>query len=239
MLPAGEFALVVKDLAAFQARYGNSHDAQIKGAYDPDSLSNGGEPIRLSYGQGEPIQEFTYDDVAPWPSTSDGSGPTLTLINPNLLPDHTIPGNWRASAASLGTPGADEPTGGLTFGQWAAGFPGVTDPNGDNDGDGVSNRLEYAFNGHPLQPSAGILPTGGIQSLGGPPANYLVVTFTRRVGITDLTFIVEFSTDLAVWTGGAVLVDSITNPDGSITDRYRSPTPVTSNGRWFAHVRAQ
>ena len=105
MLPPGGFVLVVKNLAAFQMRYGHAHDSIIAGSFAPDSLANGGEEVKLSYGQGEPIREFTYDDVPPWPGAADGTGPTLTLINPASLPDHTVPTNWKASGVSLGHAG--------------------------------------------------------------------------------------------------------------------------------------
>ncbi|MGI8604245.1 MAG: lamin tail domain-containing protein [Verrucomicrobiales bacterium] len=239
-LPAGGFALVVKNQAAFEMRYGTSHTSQIIGTFSPDALANGGEHLRLSYGQSEPIRDFTYDDVEPWPAAADGTGPSLTLINPNSAPDHALPSNWRASSVTNGTPGADD-SGGLTFATWAAGYPGVTDPNADNDNDGIANRLEYAFGGHPLQSSAVILPIGNLATLsvGGTPGQYLTVTLRRPSSITDLTYTVEFSTDLANWSGGAVLVSSTNNGDGSVTDVYRSPTPVSAQGRWFVHVRVQ
>ena len=126
----------------------------------------------------------------------------------------------------------------MTFGLWAAGYPGVSDPDADNDFDGVSNWLEYAFNGDPLVPSTDILPDGGIQSInvGGNLDDYFVVVVSRRAGTSDLEFIVEFSTDLASWSGGAVLVSSTPNPDGSIADVYRSPAPISTQESWFAHV---
>jgi hypothetical protein len=220
-------------------RYGHAHDSIIAGSFAPDSLANGGEDVKLSYGQGEPIREFAYDDVAPWPTAADGTGPTLTLINPGSLPDHAVPGNWKASGVILGTPGADDGSGGLTFDQWAAAYPGVNDPDADNDADTVSNWLEYAFNGDPLEPSPHILPAGGIQtiSVGGIPDEYFVLVVTRRAGTSDIEITVEFSADLVVWTGGAVLVSSILNPDGSTTEVWRSPAPISSHAGWFARVR--
>ena len=47
LLQPGEYALVVKDRAAFTARYGAAAAAKIVGDYPPDILDNGGERLRL------------------------------------------------------------------------------------------------------------------------------------------------------------------------------------------------
>ncbi|MGI8602795.1 MAG: hypothetical protein ACR2OZ_07315 [Verrucomicrobiales bacterium] len=224
-IPAGGFALVVKNLAAFQARYGHAVDAIIAGTFPADSFNNGGEEVKLSYGAGTPVREFVYDDASPWPTAADGDGHTLVLRDPASRPDNGVAGNWRASCAIGGSPGADDI---LTFARWAAGFAGVTDPTADNDSDGVVNRLEYAFGGDPLQPSSGLLPTGAIASVivgADPAADYLIATIRRPTGISDVTYTPEFSTGLTVWTGGAVLLSSA--------------TPVSARARWFVHVKVQ
>lgn len=87
-LAPGAFKLVVRNPAAFQMRYGHSLDGIIAGSYPNDILTNGGEEIKLSYGTGTPLRDFTYDDAAPWPTAADGAGPTLTLIAPMANPDH-------------------------------------------------------------------------------------------------------------------------------------------------------
>ena len=43
-----------------------------------------------------------YDDNAPWPTQTDGNGPTLSLKNPDL--DNTLGENW-AESIGYGTPG--------------------------------------------------------------------------------------------------------------------------------------
>ena len=48
--------------------------------------------------------EVTYDDVAPWPDTANGTGPSLSLLDVTL--DNSDATNWTASAADNGTPGA-------------------------------------------------------------------------------------------------------------------------------------
>ena len=105
-LGPGERAVVVKDLSAFQARYGAS--IQVLGEYGADtSLSNAGEQVRLVDSLGQVIHDFTYDDVEPWAVSADGDGPSLEVINVNG--DYSDPTNWQASATDGGTPG-DAPT---------------------------------------------------------------------------------------------------------------------------------
>ncbi|MFC2084114.1 CotH kinase family protein [Bacteroidota bacterium] len=65
-------------------------------------LSNGGEKIRLFNSEGDIVDSLTYDDEAPWSTEPDGSGNTLSLLNPNL--DNSLPENWKASN-EYGTPG--------------------------------------------------------------------------------------------------------------------------------------
>lgn len=67
------------------------------------SLSNGGEHIQLLDDQNEIVDSLTYDDVDPWPSQPDGTGPTLALTNPGS--DNSLPENWQPSIVDFGTPG--------------------------------------------------------------------------------------------------------------------------------------
>lgn len=67
-------------------------------------LSNGGETIKLDDSDGATIQEFTYDDKSPWPSETDGSGPSLVFRGG----DPDLPESWRTSLANGGTPGTSD-----------------------------------------------------------------------------------------------------------------------------------
>ena len=100
-LAPGGYVLVVKNQAAFQARYGTG--LPVAGVYT-GSLDNAGEEIILSR-DGTAIRDFTYDDSAPWPTSPDGSGPTLVLKSPLSNPDHNVAANWRASFVTGGSPG--------------------------------------------------------------------------------------------------------------------------------------
>ncbi len=58
-------------------------------------LSNDGELILLKNSSGLTIDSVFYDDVNPWPTSADGTGPSLMLCNPNA--DNAIGSNWQAS----------------------------------------------------------------------------------------------------------------------------------------------
>ncbi len=236
-IPAGGFALVVKDVNAFRQRWGHPFDAIIAGSYGSANLSNGGEEIKLSYGAGTEVRAFIYDDAAPWPAEADGTGRTLVLKAPHALPDHTVPENWRASAAPGGSPGADDL---YTYALWAARFPGIGDANANPDGDEMNNRLEYAFAGNPN--TAGTVPvTGARQNFPAaiPPGDYLTITFTRRADAGDLIFTPQYSGDLTAWTAATVRVSSAANPDGTLTETWRSAVPLDAAARMFLRVKVE
>lgn len=99
-LPAAGRLVVGKDAARFQLQYGFAPAAVYTG-----SLSNGGETITLRDATSAVIDTVTYTDRDPWPTTTDGTGPSLELMDP--LADNNDPVNWAASTAPAGsTPGA-------------------------------------------------------------------------------------------------------------------------------------
>ena len=97
---------------------------------------------------------------------------------------------------------------------WAAGFgpADVSNPAGDNDGDGLTNQKEYAF---------GLNPTLG--SSANPitvPLNKTTGTFsyTRRATplTTGLTYTVQTSTDLATWPVNVTAMQTVTGTVGDV-----------------------
>jgi len=105
-LAAGKYILVVKDQAAFYARYPDFAGV-IAGQYS-GSLANDGERIRLEDAVGQTILDFEYSDA--WRGITDGQGFSLTIINP-ANPDTNSWGEkdaWRASAFYGGSPGWDD-----------------------------------------------------------------------------------------------------------------------------------
>ncbi|MCA9245594.1 MAG: lamin tail domain-containing protein [Planctomycetales bacterium] len=107
MLAAGERVVVVRDAAAFAARYGTA-GVTVAGQWDAitsgGGLSNGGEQIVVVDALGAPFLDFTYDDANGWPTRADGDGSSLEMIDP--ASDPTDNENWRPSSEFGGSPGA-------------------------------------------------------------------------------------------------------------------------------------
>jgi PKD repeat protein len=58
-------------------------------------LNNDGELILLKDNSGKTVDSVWFDDAAPWPTTPDGTGPSLMLCNPNT--DNNLGSNWLPS----------------------------------------------------------------------------------------------------------------------------------------------
>jgi hypothetical protein len=104
-LAPGGYCLVVKDAAAFQARYGS--ELPVAGEYS-GSLANDGETITLLDAASRTIQSFRYDDK--WHDRTDGKGYSLTLTDPTNpdLESWSRKSAWRASTRTGGSPGAPD-----------------------------------------------------------------------------------------------------------------------------------
>jgi hypothetical protein len=94
----------VRDRAAFEARYGTGRP--VAGEYS-GQFNNAGERVTVVNGSGATVIDFTYGTLPPWPTTPDGSGVSLEVINPkgNL----NMPFNWHPSAVMGGSPGLPNP----------------------------------------------------------------------------------------------------------------------------------
>jgi hypothetical protein len=103
-LNPGEYVVVVKNITAFEHRFGTN--ISVAGEFG-GNLNNGGEQIILLAADNAVIHDYTYDDVAPWPTSPDGNGPSLTVIN--VAVNYSSAANWRPSYVVNGTPGADDP----------------------------------------------------------------------------------------------------------------------------------
>ena len=112
ILQPGANTVVVRNLAAFTARYGTG--LPVAGVWEAgNALSDGGEEVKLSFGAGDLITAVTYDNSLPWPAPADGGGSSLIRFLPqNFSLDPNQPTSWRASAVPGGSPGAFDPTGG-------------------------------------------------------------------------------------------------------------------------------
>ncbi len=234
-LDPGKFVLIVAKRTAYEMRYGAEHP--IAGEWDPtDKLDNGGEQVKLSFGAGDAIRDFIYDDLAPWPSSADGHGFSLTLIDPSSVPDHTLPSSWRASYAEHGTTNADEPS--SPFDLWMA-ANAATDPAASYHGHPLSNLIAYAV-GTDLAPTPGqSAPEIIIVADGG--TNYPALRFRQRQNATDFSLVVEISDKLLTWQSGpAITVEAEVpqdNGDGTVTRIVRTLQPHGTMAGQYLRLR--
>ena len=97
----GEFLVLASDNDpdAFKLRYPG---LAVAGWYR-GSLSNNGERLALLDARWRRVVEVDFSDGGAWPSSADGDGHSLELID--LLADPGAASNWRDSAAKAGSPG--------------------------------------------------------------------------------------------------------------------------------------
>jgi len=223
------------ETAAFRAEYGIDATIPLVGPFTDGPLGDDTGTVRLQRPDAPPIGEPTfypqvtedeviYQSVAPWPTEAAGNGESLHRVGPGLF------GNFASSwSDELPTPGSKP----LDYTDWAANYPGaeLSDPDADLDEDGLTNNEERIWG---LDPTMGwslnpiSLDTGGD-----------TFTYTRRdPTLTGITYTVETSTDLEIWTEdtGAVqapvtLVDEVETMTVTL-----SALPV--DGRLFVRMRA-
>ena len=232
-LAPGERVLVVKNLPAFESRYGSS--LPVAGTWEAtDNLSNSGERLTLSFG-GAVIHDFIYDDAAPWPMAADGDGSSLMLIDPGSAPDHSVAANWQASDTPFGSPGNDD----SRFAVWLS-RRGATDPAAPA-APGMSHTLMYALGADLAANPANTLPTHGFTA--GPDNKpRLTLSFRTRNDGTDVTYLVETSTNLTSWQSGNLVTElygvPVDNGDGTQTEQVRVLTALDQNPYRFIRLKA-
>ena len=129
-----------------------------------------------------------------------------------------------------------------TYAEWAARFFRYDATNhartADPDFDGLKNVAEYALGSAPLAPNGA--PTEWLRVTDGS-SDYPAIRFRRRAGTSDLTFIVQVSTDLAIWkdnTTGAFTTEmiAIAQEDGMELVTVRSNAPLGPSAQ---HLRVK
>ena len=136
-LESGQDIVVVKDIAAFETKYGTSVDKT--GPYT-GSLANDGERIKLVDAIGRTILEFEYGDG--WYPITDGDGFSLTIIEPSDFavpwPDDGLVAHWKlddepGSSIAIDSVGTNN---GILYGDptWTTGrIDGALSFDGDGD----------------------------------------------------------------------------------------------------------
>ena len=217
ILDAREYLLLVRDRKAFETRYGVSKVQiyEYKGR-----LSNDGEQLHVINNESEDILNFIYNDQIPWPKVADGGGSSLILSGEAF----NDPSSWVASPNQGGSPGEAE-TETITYAEWALRNAVQGGPEDDDDGDNVSNYLEYYFGSSPDLATDAPFADARIQRIGG--SNYLTLSFPRNL-LTGGSFEVQLSSDLRIWTTDPAMFETISNFDNGdgtaeVTVRYLRP----------------
>jgi hypothetical protein len=231
-LDAGAMGVVVRNPTAFAARYGTG--ITVLAAYGPDALDNAGETITLTEATGEIIQSFTFDPA--WLPSSDGAGWSLVVRHENAAsPDLNTFAAWALSGLRHGNPGTSNgPVFSSEFTGWQHDYfspaelanPATSAPEADPTGSGLNNLLRYAFG---LTPQTNPPPATPVVTLNNQS---LRLDVRRRQQTVDLVFILETSTNFAIWapspTTPAVVA---THTDGTETVRWE--IPATENAQYF------
>ena len=224
-LAPGARVLVVRDSAAFAAAYGPN--LPVAGTFaDNTNLNNAGESLKLEDPQNNTIADFAYDDEAPWPTSPDGTGPSLVLVRPHSKPDPAIAANWRASSGISGNPGISDSLR-LTPGSEFT----------DADKDGIPALLEYASGSSDSSPGRLALST----SQGSLPGNipFTEIVFPHASAAEDATLLPESSSNLSSWSSsGWSLIESTPSPSGPASERWRLIHPGPSPSPLFIRLRA-
>ncbi|MEE8046615.1 MAG: lamin tail domain-containing protein, partial [Dehalococcoidia bacterium] len=108
LLP-GARLLIVRDQAAFEARYGTGFSSIIAGEFANDTgLSNGSETVKIEDVDNSTVLEFKYDDD--WYKETDSEGFSLVIQDEaGPVESWETSAGWRSSAATNGSPGELDP----------------------------------------------------------------------------------------------------------------------------------
>jgi hypothetical protein len=115
VIPSHAYFVGSSSTAVFQAVSGQTADF----SFAPSGLSSSGETVTLVDSGAATVDTLLYAAASPWPSTPNGKGPSLELVDP--FSDNTVGSNWGASTGNIGTPHAQNSVFGVPS-------PVITDP---------------------------------------------------------------------------------------------------------------
>ncbi|MES2708360.1 MAG: lamin tail domain-containing protein [Verrucomicrobiota bacterium] len=214
-LAPGARLLVVRSLPAFQTAWPAIPAPRIAGTFpEGTALDNGGEKLKVEDATGSTVMEFTYGDAFPWSALADGDGYSLVHMNPASGGAHpSDASNWRPSVAMGGNPGTSDA------------LPSLTNPDDDDDHDGLSNLLEY------------VMGENATLSATAQPGNGARLSWTRRPGSDGGRVVIERSADLKSWQPVPEWVDPTeTLTGGMLHYEATDPPPQT---RQYYRARVQ
>lgn len=222
-LPPGGRVLLVRNAAAFEARYGSG--LPVAGAFS-GTLNNAGENLILEDAElSLVLQDFSYSDDSPWPACADGPGYSLVLKEPFESADPSQPARWRCSSLPGGNPGTSDARPLI-----------VAEPLADQDRDGFDALLEHFLGTSDLIPgdASGLIVEGTV--VAPDSLSYPTLSVTYRVGADRLEFLPQWSADLRQWIDGSgvlVKIREIQNGAGTATVVWRTTAPLASSPQFL------
>ncbi|MDB4491435.1 lamin tail domain-containing protein [bacterium] len=187
------FAIIVANQAAFQLRYPDIPAEMIVGEFVDDSnLDNNGERLTISDRNGVLLHTVSYDDNAPWPSWEASEGRSLSYVG-DAGPSIGHPLNWTSGPAG-GTPGAANQSvpSGESLAEWldTHGFTDAFVPVGPGRQPAL---LYYVFGVDEFDKASPVAAEITERESG------FALTYTRRLGLDGIEWVVESSNDLREW----------------------------------------
>jgi hypothetical protein len=198
----------------------------------PDDVPNVGIVIPLI-----PVDAINYENSSPWPTAV---GKSIERIDESAFGDE--PQNWQTSYATVATPGQpnSSPPG---YDSWAASqftpeeLAGAGTGAGDDfNNDGYNNLHAYAFGFSPKEALPGDkLPQVTITGAGVDET--LAISFRQADVAPDLTYRVQRSSDLKIWTDIDNPVGApVDNSDGTQTVVHADDAVISGGDESFLRV---
>lgn len=169
--------------------------------------------------------------------------PLLAMYKPHLDGAARVMVGASMDLGAFEGPGAgaghSAPTNSATYGEWRAvsfteaerGDDSVSGPLADPEASGVVNFQRYAFN---LPVHGPVRAPASIGTVVDSGQTYLTLTFSRRAIASDLSYIVETSSDLVTWSTFSTYAPGAANP---VVIREPVPLSGPDAARRFFRVR--
>jgi hypothetical protein len=181
LLKPGQHAVVARHSEAFRERYGSAVTPIAYWLYG--GLSDSGETVTLLDREGRVIDTLEYKTSGKWPKSADGKGDSLNRTTFGLFAERAP---WQNA---IPTPGYG------SYWEWF-GLRGLSTLEGDDDGDGVANLIEYYTGADPQDPAdRGRSDMEGIHA----GEDGLRISYHQALDRSDVWALLETSEDLLEW----------------------------------------
>jgi len=181
LLKPGGRAVVARHREAFRERYGTSVTPVAYWLYG--GLADSGETVFLLNRDGLALDRVAYKTGGSWPKTADGKGASLNRASFGPL---ALPAPWKEAIPTPGRP---------CYWEWLD-QRGISSPDGDADGDGVANLVEYFSGADPWNPDdKGLSDMTGFQA----GREGIRISYRQAFGRDDVWASLQASEDLTEW----------------------------------------